>query len=81
MEDLIDPAGWLEWDGDFALSTSYYGEYNNTGAGSDTSGRVTWLGYKVITNSGEASRFTVENFKQGDEWLDSYGIHYYPNLS
>ncbi|KAG0446810.1 hypothetical protein HPP92_028648 [Vanilla planifolia] len=25
MGDLIDPAGWLEWNGNFALDTLYYG--------------------------------------------------------
>ncbi|KAI3768851.1 hypothetical protein L2E82_19687 [Cichorium intybus] len=44
--DVIDPAGWLEWDGNQSLSTLYYGEYRNTGPGSNTSVRVTWPGYK-----------------------------------
>ncbi|KAL2498604.1 putative pectinesterase/pectinesterase inhibitor 17 [Abeliophyllum distichum] len=29
MDSLVDPAGWLEWDGNFALNTLYYGEYRN----------------------------------------------------
>ncbi|TVU21194.1 hypothetical protein EJB05_30818, partial [Eragrostis curvula] len=40
LDSLIDPAGWLEWDGNFALDTLYYGEYMNTGAGAGASGRV-----------------------------------------
>ncbi|KOM39442.1 hypothetical protein LR48_Vigan03g282400 [Vigna angularis] len=81
MEDLIDPAGWLEWDGTFALDTLYYGEYNNRGPGANTSGRVTWPGYRVITNSTEASQFTVANFIQGNEWLNSYGIPFFSGLT
>jgi pectinesterase len=36
MDSLINPAGWMAWNGDFALSTLYYAEYNNTGPGSNT---------------------------------------------
>lgn len=79
--DLVDPAGWLEWSGDFALSTLYYREYMNRGPGSNTSGRVTWPGYAVTTNETEASMFTVGNFIEGGEWLPSYNIPYYLNLT
>lgn len=81
IEDLVDPAGWLEWNGTFALSTLYYGEYMNRGLGSNTSARVTWPGYRVITNTTEASQFTVASFIQGNEWLNGTGIPYYPGLS
>ncbi|GLT71249.1 hypothetical protein SLA2020_432830 [Shorea laevis] len=76
IDDLVDPAGWLEWDGTFALKTLYYGEYMNEGPGSNTSARVTWPGYRVITNSTEASQFTVGEFIQGSEWLNSTSIPY-----
>ncbi|KAL0441301.1 UNVERIFIED_CONTAM: Pectinesterase/pectinesterase inhibitor U1 [Sesamum radiatum] len=33
ITDVIDPAGWHEWSGNFALNTLFYGEYQNTGAG------------------------------------------------
>ncbi|PWA65937.1 plant invertase/pectin methylesterase inhibitor superfamily [Artemisia annua] len=79
--DLIDPKGWLEWSGDFALSTLYYGEYLNRGPGSSTSGRVTWPGYKVIMNETEAGLFTVGNFIQGGMWLNDTGVPYYIGLS
>ncbi|GAA0151952.1 esterase [Lithospermum erythrorhizon] len=81
IHDLIEPPGWLEWSGDFALSTLYYGEYNNRGPGSNTSARVTWPGYRVINNSVEASQFTVANFIQGDAWLPSSGVPVYYNLT
>ncbi|KAI6694682.1 hypothetical protein NL676_022392 [Syzygium grande] len=42
MDSLINPVGWQIWDEDFALSTLYYAEYNNTGPGSNTTNRVTW---------------------------------------
>ncbi|KMZ60854.1 putative pectin methylesterase inhibitory protein [Zostera marina] len=81
IEDLIDPAGWLEWKGEFALDTLYYGEYMNVGAGSDTSRRVTWPGYRVIKNSSEAAQFTVNQFIQGDEWLCATTFPYTSGLS
>ncbi|XP_073043397.1 putative pectinesterase/pectinesterase inhibitor 45 [Primulina eburnea] len=66
--DLIQPEGWLEWDGDFALKTLYYAEFNNKGPGSNTSGRVKWPGYKVIKRE-DALKFTVGPFLQGESWL------------
>ncbi|KAJ7977600.1 Pectinesterase [Quillaja saponaria] len=71
IDDLVDPAGWLEWNGTFALSTLYYGEYMNRGPGSNTSARVTWSGYRVINSSTEASKFTLGSFIQGNDWLNS----------
>ncbi|XP_027097255.1 pectinesterase-like [Coffea arabica] len=81
MESLIDPAGWLPWNGSFALSTLFYGEYKNRGPGSNTTARVKWPGYRVITNTTVASQFTVGNFIQGTAWLPNTGIPFYPNLT
>ncbi|KAM5575443.1 putative pectinesterase/pectinesterase inhibitor 20 [Rosa sericea] len=75
MDSLIDPAGWLAWSGDFALSTLYYAEYNNRGPGSNTSNRVTWPGYHVI-GATDAANFTVSNFILGDNWLPQTGVPY-----
>nr|DAD38613.1 TPA_asm: hypothetical protein HUJ06_012935 [Nelumbo nucifera] len=68
IDNFIDPAGWIAWSGDFALSILYYAEYNNTGAGSVTTNRVSWPGYHVI-NATDAANFTVSNFVLGDDWL------------
>ncbi|KAF5800416.1 putative pectinesterase [Helianthus annuus] len=80
MDSLVDPAGWLEWDGNFALNTLYYGEYMNTGPGSSTSRRVKWRGYRVITSSNEASRFTVANFIAAQSWLPNTGVPFLVGL-
>nr|XP_033517242.1 probable pectinesterase/pectinesterase inhibitor 20 isoform X2 [Nicotiana tomentosiformis] len=79
MDSLINPAGWAAWSGDFALSTLYYAEYNNTGPGSNTSSRVTWPGYHVI-NSTDAISFTVSNFIAGNFWLPATGVPYTGDL-
>lgn len=73
----IDPAGWSEWSGDFALKTLYYGEYKNQGPGADTSKRVKWPGYHIITNWEEALQFTVAEMIQGGVWLKNTGVEYY----
>ncbi|KAF8661780.1 hypothetical protein HU200_056734 [Digitaria exilis] len=80
LDSLVDPAGWLPWDGDFALDTLYYGEYMNMGAGAGTSARVTWKGYHVITSATEASAFTVGNFIDGDVWLAGTSIPFTTGL-
>ncbi|KAK8636055.1 hypothetical protein V6N13_004765 [Hibiscus sabdariffa] len=80
MGILIDPAGWRAWDGDFALNTSYYAEFNNTGPGSNTSKRVTWSGFNVI-NATDAANFTVSSFLLGDDWLPDTGVPYSASLT
>lgn len=80
IDSLIDPAGWLEWNGDFALNTLYYGEYGNVGPGSSTAGRVKWGGYRVITSPLEASQFDVGNFIAGGPWLPSNGVPFTSGL-
>ncbi|CAJ1969777.1 unnamed protein product [Sphenostylis stenocarpa] len=79
MDSLIDPAGWHEWSGDFALSTLYYAEYDNTGPASNTTNRVTWPGYHVISAT-DATNFTVSNFLYGDNWIPQTGVPYLSGL-
>ncbi|WVY98273.1 hypothetical protein V8G54_030424 [Vigna mungo] len=79
MDSFINPAGWHEWNGDFALSSLYYAEYNNTGPASNTSNRVTWPGYHLI-NATDASNFTVSNFLAGDDWIPQTGVPYLTGL-
>ncbi|CAL4988951.1 unnamed protein product [Urochloa decumbens] len=76
LDGSISPAGWLEWSGQFALSTLYYGEYGNTGPGSETSKRVTWTGVHTSLSRSDATRFTVANFIMGDSWLGGTGVAY-----
>ncbi|XWS60082.1 hypothetical protein CRYUN_Cryun07bG0003700 [Craigia yunnanensis] len=80
LDSLVDPAGWFEWDGDFALNTLYYGEYKNIGPAASTSRRVKWKGYRVITSATEASKFTVANFIAGRSWLPDTGVPFIPSL-
>eukprot|EP00253_Pinus_taeda_P007160 PITA_07160 len=70
MDDVVDPAGWLEWSGDFGLTTLYYGEYMNSGPGAGTAERVQWPGYHTM-NISDAQNFTVVNFIAGDAWIQA----------
>ncbi|XP_042499464.1 pectinesterase-like [Macadamia integrifolia] len=79
LDSLIDPAGWLEWSGNFALSTLYYGEYANTGPGSSTSNRVNWPGYHIMSTS-DALGFTVASFLGGGSWISAAGVPYTSGL-
>ncbi|XP_047181572.1 pectinesterase-like [Vigna umbellata] len=73
LDGLINPAGWSEWSGNFALSTLYYGEHANTGAGAGTGGRVNWGGFRVLS-SAEAVKFTVGEFLAGGSWIPGSGV-------
>lgn len=75
ISDIINPAGWYEWNGNFALNTLYYAEYENTGEGASTANRVNWRGYRVIT-ANEAQAFTTSRFIAGGNWLPSTGFPY-----
>jgi pectinesterase inhibitor-like protein len=72
IEDFIDPAGFMPWEGDFALKTLYYAEFNNKGPGAKINARVKWPGYKKI-NKQEAAKFTVGTFLDGD-WIKGAGV-------
>ncbi|KAF7847015.1 hypothetical protein BT93_L3441 [Corymbia citriodora subsp. variegata] len=79
ISDIIKPAGWHPWNGDFALDTLFYVEYANTGEGANTENRVTWEGFRVISAS-EAEAFTADEFIDAASWLNSTGFPYYPGL-
>ncbi|URE22893.1 pectinesterase [Musa troglodytarum] len=77
--DLIQPEGWMPWDGDNFLDTLYYAEYNNRGPGAGTSGRVNWPGYHVIGRA-EAQKYTVDSLIQGSQWIKYSNIRYFGGL-
>ncbi|XP_031277178.1 putative pectinesterase/pectinesterase inhibitor 28 [Pistacia vera] len=74
IEDVIQPDGWLPWDGNFALDTCWYAEYGNRGIGSDMARRVTWPGIHKLTPE-QAADFTGEKFFVVD-WIKPTGVAY-----
>ncbi|CAJ1974691.1 unnamed protein product [Sphenostylis stenocarpa] len=65
LEAFITPEGWMPWSGDFALKTLYYGEYENSGPGSNLSGRVSWSNEVPAEH---VFSYSVQSFIQGDDW-------------
>ncbi|PON72478.1 Pectinesterase [Parasponia andersonii] len=66
LEALITLQGWLPWSQDFALKTLFYGEFENSGAGSNLSQRVSWSSQIPAEH---ISIYSVQSFIQGDEWI------------
>jgi pectinesterase len=81
VDAVVDPAGWMPWDGDFALATLFYAEYNNSGPGADTSRRVAWPGFHVLGSVADAGNFTVGNMVLGDFWLPQTGVPFTSGLN
>lgn len=75
---IVNPVGWIAWNStlDPPPSTILYGEYKNSGPGSDVTQRVKWAGYKPIMSDDEAGRFTVATFLRGADWLPVMGVPY-----
>ncbi|XP_023736322.1 putative pectinesterase/pectinesterase inhibitor 22 [Lactuca sativa] len=81
MTSMVQPRGWLEWYGNFALSTLWYGEYKNYGPGASMSGRVRWPGYHMAMDASTANYFTVRRFIDGLSWLPGTGVTFSAGLS
>lgn len=73
--NVIEPSGWLEWNGTVGLDTLFFGEFNNYGPKANTSNRVQWPGFNLL-NATQALNFTVLNFTLGDTWLPDTDIPY-----
>ncbi|KAH9305519.1 hypothetical protein KI387_009923 [Taxus chinensis] len=80
MDDIIDQAGWLAWDGNFALDTLFYGEYDNSGPGANTANRVNWPGLKTIISKDEAQKYTVEELI-GSSWVEEARVDHTNGLT
>lgn len=81
MSSMVQPRGWLEWYGDFALGTLWYGEYRNYGPGASVAGRVKWPGYHIIKDASVAGFFTVGRFIDGRAWLPGTGVKFTAGLT
>ncbi|XP_059439744.1 putative pectinesterase/pectinesterase inhibitor 28 [Corylus avellana] len=76
IDDLIQPQGWLPWVGDFALDTCFYAEFQNTGPGANSTGRVNWAGVKKNITREEVLEYTAGRFFLGDEWIKDAQVPY-----
>jgi hypothetical protein len=76
IDDLIQPEGWLPWVGDFALDTCFYAEFQNTGPGANTTGRVNWPRVKKNITCAQVLEFAAGRFFLGDEWIREAQVSY-----
>ncbi|OIW18170.1 hypothetical protein TanjilG_31290 [Lupinus angustifolius] len=65
MDEIVTPQGWSPWT-EAPLKTLYYGEFENSGPGSDLSQRVPWSS-KIPSK--HVLVYSVENFIQGKSWI------------
>ncbi|XP_058770332.1 pectinesterase-like [Vicia villosa] len=70
--DLIQPVGFLPWNGNLFLDTCYFAEYANTGPGADVKARVKWS--KGVLSKADATKYTADQWIQGGIWLPATGI-------
>lgn len=67
----IRPEGWHNWKKESNEKTAFYAEYNNTGAGADTSNRVNWA---HILSQPQAEAYTPQNILAGSDHWNPYQI-------
>ncbi|KAH9302431.1 hypothetical protein KI387_014014 [Taxus chinensis] len=79
LGDFIHPDGWFGWPGHGTGFSVYYGEYDNTGPGAQTSNRAKWPGIHMMDAS-EAQQFTVSEFLHANDWLPLTGVPFQANL-
>ncbi|KAF5937510.1 hypothetical protein HYC85_025016 [Camellia sinensis] len=76
--DLIQPEGWMIWEGKNNHKTAIVAEYGNWGTGANTNKRVKWNKFRVITERNEALRYTasihLEAGKDPLKWVRSTGV-------
>ncbi|TXG65300.1 hypothetical protein EZV62_006575 [Acer yangbiense] len=80
IDGFIDSEGWVKFRDSSDVTTLYYAEFWNSGPGSNTTGRVNWPGYHILTNPDDVQVFTVEKFIRGSEWLKKLDVPYFPGL-
>ncbi|KAL5575411.1 hypothetical protein UlMin_017110 [Ulmus minor] len=61
LEAIIQPKGWMPWSGDLNLKTLFYGEFENSGKGSDLSKRVNW---SSLVPAERVHTYSVQSFIQ-----------------
>jgi len=70
MDDIINPAGWTAFDSirPEILNTTFYAEYNSTGAGGAGGARIK---QDHILTAEEAENFTIDKvFLSQPGWVD-----------
>ncbi|VVB18316.1 unnamed protein product [Arabis nemorensis] len=75
---IVSPAGWSSWGSKDPPSTIFYGEFKNSGPGSDLTQRIKWVGYRPVMTDIDVWNVMVYNFIQGMEWIEATGVPFEP---
>ncbi|KAL5227769.1 hypothetical protein ABZP36_016034 [Zizania latifolia] len=68
LSEIVQPRGWMAWNGDFALKTLYYAEYDSAGpGGAGASGSR--VGWSSQVPKDHVDVYSVASFIQGDKWI------------
>ncbi|XP_002965305.2 pectinesterase [Selaginella moellendorffii] len=73
LDVVIDPSGWLPWNGTLGLDTVVLAEFHNYGPGASPIGRVGW---SKQLNTIAALEYSVRGLIQGGYWLPFTGVPY-----
>ncbi|CAK9876876.1 unnamed protein product [Sphagnum jensenii] len=71
MDKIVMPKGWDDWHIPACDKTVYYAQFNCTGEGASTMGRVEWA--RELTPE-EAAPFITTKFINGESWLEKLPI-------
>jgi len=68
IADIILPSGWYDWGVSSRENTVFYGQYECSGPGANTSGRVGW---SMELTAAQAVPFETVSFIDGSSWLQT----------
>ncbi|CAA7024790.1 unnamed protein product [Microthlaspi erraticum] len=74
MSQLVHPRGWLEWFGNFALNTLWYGRMANTLILGRVGGHRVGLNGLVIMSWTNGLQCPSTSFIDGRRWLPTTGV-------
>ncbi|XP_061989666.1 pectinesterase-like [Rosa rugosa] len=73
IDDVIQPEGYMPWDGAKFHMTSFFGEYDNRGPGADMSSRAGWPSIKKLDDK-QAKAYSGKKWFEGDRWVKPSGV-------
>lgn len=73
LDEVVTAAGWVSWkkgeEVEATKRTVSYTEFRNRGPKADTSQRIAWEGFHVLTDAKQAEDYTVDHFISDNLWV------------